>query len=258
MHTAPSLPELQHRFADTLLGVTQAVPGDWIVGNGLAPAARVQIYRNLVFNNHAAALRTAYPVVAKLVGEDFFDAAAARYLHDHGSDSGNLQDYGAGFPEFLVRMPEAANLAYLPEVARLEWARQESYLAADAAPLDPKALTTMSKDIQAELKLRLHPSLRLVTSAHPIWDIWMFCQETSPDQLELSSDPQTVLVWRDADQVAMQLASTGRRDFLAALLTHESLAAAYEQAAAHEADFYLSTCLHWLLDAGLVTGFCSN
>jgi len=112
-----------------MLDEESSVISAWVLGNGLTPKARLRIYRNIVHNNHAAALRTAYPVVLKLVGEDFFENAAARYLRDYPTRSGNLQDYGSNYAEFLAKMPEASGLAYLPDVAQLEWARQESYLA---------------------------------------------------------------------------------------------------------------------------------
>lgn len=257
MRAAPSLPELQRRFADALLGA-DTVPDDWIAGHGLDPQARVQVYRNLVFNNHAAALRTSYPAVLKLVGEDFFEAAAARYLHDYGSGSGNLQDYGAAFPGFLARMPEASSLAYLPDVARLEWARQESYLAADAAPLNPAVLTDMPEDELAKLKLILHASVRLVVSDHPICDIWMFCQQTAPEHLDLSGAGQSVLIWRDGHQLAMQPVSNGQREFITALGAGETLAAAHAGALTAEPSFDLITCLQWLLQTGVITGLSNH
>lgn len=258
MHNAPSLPELQQVFAAAMLGADSAPLADWVAGAGLAPDARVQIYRNLVFNNHAAALRTAYPAVLKLVGEEFFDAAAARYGRDFPSHSGNLQDYGAGFPMCLAQMPEAAGLAYLPDVARLEWVRQESYLAAEANPLPPSALGEW-RDLEPEtLRFVLHPSLRLVASAHPVWDIWQFCQEAAPGHLDLAGGPQAVLVWRETGQIAMQQTDAGRRSFITALLLHMSLAEAYESAVQTTSDFDLSASLQWLFQAGLVTDFFSN
>ena len=255
MNAAPSLPELQRRFADVLLGQVDVVPSTWIAGNGLDPQARVQIYRNLVLNNHAAALRTAYPAILKLVGEDFFDAAAARYLREYGAASGNLQDYGAAFPEFLTHMPEAAAFAYLPDVARLEWARQESYLSADAEPLNPVTLADIPEDRLTHLKLALHPSVRLVASRHPIWDIWMFCQQQTPAHLDLSGESQAVLIRRDGHQLAMQPLARGQSGFIATLLAHETFAAALARAVAADEDFDVATCVRSLAQTGLITGY---
>lgn len=252
MSAVPSLPELQRAFCAAVLTTDHSL-AEWVAGNGLEPEARLQIYRNIVFNNLTAALRIAYPAILKLVGEEFFEGAAARYIRDYPSTSGNLQDYGAHFPEFLARMPEATRLAYLPDVARLEWARQESYLAADATPINPVALTQIPDNRHADLKLILHPSVRLVESKHPIWDIWMFCQQTTPEHLDLSGEGQTVLIWREATQIAMQPLALEQGEFITSLLANESLTKAQAGATAVAPDFDLTACLHDLLQAGLVT-----
>lgn len=252
MNNAPSLPELQRQFAASLLGDAPAPLLGVVAGNGLEPAARLQIYRNIVNNNHASALRTAYPAVLRLVGEDFFESIAARYFRHHPTRSGNLQDYGVDFPDYLAQLPEAAGLAYLPDVARLEWARQESVLAADAEPL---SITEIAKVNEPDhLRVALHPSLRLIASSHPVLDIWRFCQEIDPGELKLSGKSQNVLIWRDGTQIAMQEIDAGSYTFITALSLSESLAAAHEKTLQAAKDFDLGQCLHWLFSNGLVTG----
>lgn len=250
MHSTPSLPELQRQFTAAVLDEESSTLGAWVLGNGLTPAARLQIYRNIVFNNHVAALRTAYPAVLKLVGEDFFENAAARYLRDYPTRSGNLQDYGSDFAEFLAQIPEASGLAYLPDVARLEWARQESYLAADAESINISLLADVQKP--EELRLQLHPSTRLLSSVHPVLDIWQFCQQIVSEHLDLSGKQQRVLLWRDGTQIAMQEMSGGTHALIAALLKDMTLASAHENALAVDKDIDLSACLHWLFTNGLV------
>ncbi|HVA55876.1 MAG TPA: DNA-binding domain-containing protein [Gammaproteobacteria bacterium] len=256
MHNTPSLPELQRQFAAAMLGGAPMPLNAWVLGKGLTPEARLQIYRNIVFNNHAAALRTAYPVVLKLVGEDFFENAAARYLRGYPTRSGNLQDYGINFAEFLAQMPEVAGLVYLPDVARLEWARQESYLEADAEPI---AITVLADVEEPEiLRLQLHPSLRLLTSAYPVLDIWLFCQQSTTEHLDLSGKQKRVLVWRDGAQVSMQAVDAGTHALIAALLHGTPLAGAHADAMRAAKEFDLSACLHWLFTTGLVTSLTAS
>ncbi|MGH8281337.1 MAG: HvfC/BufC family peptide modification chaperone [Gammaproteobacteria bacterium] len=176
MNTAPSLHELQTGFTGWMLGQQDAALPGAVAGNGLTPEMRLQVYRNIVFNNLTAALRTAYPAVLKLVGEEFFEGAAARYIRDYPSASGNLQDFGAQFADCLTSMPEAAGLPWLADMARLEWARQLAYLAADGQALAPAALAAISDSKQGDLRLGLHPGVRLLESNHPLLDIWDFCQ----------------------------------------------------------------------------------
>lgn len=258
MHTAPSLHSLQSDFVRWMLGEHTSELAETVAGKGLEPAARLQIYRNIIFNNLTAALRTAYPAVLKLVGEDFFAAAAARYIRDYPSTSGNLQDFGAAFADCLGSMPEARTLAYLTDVARLEWARQQAYLAADAAPLEPGALAEVADDRQDNLCLALHPSVRLLESSYPVLDIWGFCQQDTGERLRLSDADQQIVIWRTDTQIAMRALSTAQYAFLAALRQPRTLAAAQARASALAPDFDVGACLRWLFSERLITAYSIN
>ena len=55
MYAAPSLHKLQTEFAGWMLGRHYSGLPDAVTGNGLAPEARLKIYRNVIFNNLIAA-----------------------------------------------------------------------------------------------------------------------------------------------------------------------------------------------------------
>ena len=71
----------------------------------------------------------------------------------------------------LAGYAPAAELAYLPDVPRLEWAWHRSCQAADAAPLDLDALGAIPAPSQGGIRFRLHPSVQLLRSAHPVASI---------------------------------------------------------------------------------------
>ncbi len=253
MRNAPSLAELQRDFAASVLHGDASIEAA-VAGNGLAAAQRMQIYRHIIENTFSEALQTSYPAVRLLVGDDFFDLAALRYLRDYPATSGNLQDYGAHFAAFLAAMPEASSLAYLPDIARLEWARQCSLLAADAEPLSADAVTQRLHTLQqseAAIALRLHPSLQIIASDYPLFDIWRYCMEpdeTPPPALDRGGQP--LLIWRDAAQIAMQPVSAATTLLLRALLDGQSIQTALTTAA--DADFDLTELLPWLVANRLV------
>ncbi|MEK7711434.1 MAG: DNA-binding domain-containing protein, partial [Pseudomonadota bacterium] len=100
---------------------------------GRFPAAQhLQVYRNNVVESLTGALCAVYPVVEKLVGDGFFRYAVHEYLRAHRPRSGNLHDFGDAFASFLSGFAPAAELPYLPDVARLEWAWHQAFHAADA------------------------------------------------------------------------------------------------------------------------------
>ena len=251
----PSLHKLQADFARWMMGEDNPSLPALVASNGLSPNARLQIYQNIIFNNLTAALRTAYPAILKLTGENFFEAVAARYIREYPSESGNLQDYGAAFPECLAALPQAATPPYLKDVARLEWARQEAYLAVDARPLEPTALSDIPEQRQTELRMTLHPSVRLVESHYPILNIWGFCQQENAEQLTLGNAGQRALVWRTDRQISMQALAPAQYAFLRSLLELQPLTLAHERASQLEADFDMGRCLRWLFSMQLISGY---
>ncbi|TAL99456.1 MAG: DUF2063 domain-containing protein, partial [Rhodanobacter sp.] len=124
MRTAPALLDLQRCFLDALYDAEETGPTEQLVDVGIEPAARLRIYRHNSELIHLEALRTTFPAVAALVGEAFFEHAAAHYRCMQPSRSGNLQAFGEHFPECLERLPNVQQFPYLGDVARLEWRRQ--------------------------------------------------------------------------------------------------------------------------------------
>src|SRR6185295_19851202 len=76
----PSLREVESDLRLALLGGDDAPARAWIRGDGLAPAARLAIYRHHVVTTLTAALQAVFPVVCRLVDERFFAYATDRYI----------------------------------------------------------------------------------------------------------------------------------------------------------------------------------
>jgi len=250
MPAALALRELQRGFAEAVLG-RGGDAARWITGAGLAPAARLQVYANAIAGTQIDTLRGTYPAVLALVGAEFFEAAAARYRLLHPSTRGNLQGFGGAFADFLAAMPEASALTYLPDVARLEWLRQEAALAAAASALDPAALAAALDDT-SPLQLALHPSLRLLASAHPLLTIWRYATSPADGRLQLDGRGEQVVLWRDGGDVALAATDAASYACIAALASGRDLDAAQADALAADADFDLAACLQSLIAQGLI------
>src|SRR5437764_9903127 len=78
------------------------------------------VYRNNVAVGLIKSLEARYPVVRRLVGDDFFRAAARAFISRNKPQNAVLIGYGADFAAFLRSFPPAAELPYLPDVASLE------------------------------------------------------------------------------------------------------------------------------------------
>jgi Putative DNA-binding domain len=163
-----TLREIEAAFGRALLGGDERLASAEVVGDGLAPGARLQTYRHHVFTTLTAALRASYPVVCRLVDERFFGYAANQYIPSHPPGGPCLFEYGATFAEFLAEFEPCRHLQYLPDVARLEWALNAAIHAEDVKPLDPARLLGLPENELPTLRLRLDPSLTLLSSRWPI------------------------------------------------------------------------------------------
>jgi hypothetical protein len=160
-------------------------------------------------------LRDAYPVVCRLVGEEFFRAMAGVFARAQPPRSPVMLEYGGGFAQFIAGFPPAASLPYLADMARLERAWVEAYHAADAPPL-------MGLEPNQTARLRLHPAARLVRSPFAILRIWQANQpDAEPGPLELTDEGENVLVTRPAAEVQASLIPDEAADWIEAVAAGE-------------------------------------
>ena len=204
-------------------------------------------------NNTRVSLRIAvenvYPVTRRLVGADFFTAMAEQFVTSHPPNHGWLSAYGADFADFVAQYRPAAELGYLADVTRIEWARVRAANAPDAPGLDLTALARMDPEALEGLPLSLHVAASLVYSPFPAFDIWRAHQHNGGDdeqlaQIDLAIGPQTTLVSRPAAlEVGVALLGPGDAAFLSALAEHSPFGAAYQAAVLEEADYDLASRL---------------
>src|SRR4051812_1202370 len=139
------LAALQARFSAGIYdrAADADLPGMFL-GEETLVSKRVAIYRNNTLANAARALEAAYPVVAKMVGMQFFAGLTRQYSLRFPSKSGDLNEYGEAFAEFLAGFAPTTELPYLAEVARLEWQVHRAHYAADAIAFDAARLTAIA------------------------------------------------------------------------------------------------------------------
>lgn len=247
-------PTRQAQFAAALLDPQAPCPVGLQAWNGSDPAKRFAVHRNNVVRSLIEALADTFPVVQALVGPEFFAGMAGVFVRQV-PPSCLLVRYGEGFPAFIERFAPARGLPYLADVARLEMARVEACHAADAAPLASEAAgrALAASERVGELRLGLHPSLRLVSSAYAIVSIWAAHQGHG----ELSAvDPwsaETALVLRPQLDVLVLLCDAGSAEFIRCLQRGCDLAESAAEAACGAGPFGLSATLALLLRHGAIT-----
>jgi hypothetical protein len=245
---SPSLAETQARVLAALLrgdGDGGAAPLVRVAG-GIAPARRLQVYRNNVQASLGAALAAVYPVVERLVGAACFRALARRYVFQHPSRSGNLHAFGDALPAFVRRCAELAELAWLPDVAALEWALHCVYHEADDAPLTAADLQGVPNDAAPTLGLRLRRASQLLLSRHPALAIWQANRPAADGQLPAEAfrtGGDRLLVARGAQEVEFRRLDAAEFAWLRRLADGCGLADAVHAALAVDPGFDLGTAL---------------
>lgn len=193
----------------------------------------------------------------RLVGEQFFDSAAAHYIRAYPSTSANLHDFGREFAEFIETFPPASPLVYLPDIARLEWAYQEVFHAAEPAPLDVAELSLVPPDRYNDLRFELHPASRLLASPFPVLGIWQVNQPdyTGDGTVDLSEGGVRLLVIRRALEIGIEVLSDGEYALLTALAAGRVMAYAFAYALKAEPGLSLPACLRRHVAGRTLVGF---
>jgi hypothetical protein len=248
-----SLRDLQTQFETDLFN-GDAAKGSYIRKDGVSAKERIAIYRNNVFSNYRKALSAVYPVVERLVGEQFFRQTADSYITAYPSLSGDLNEYGGNFSHFLALFEPAAQLPYLPDVARLEWLMELVFHASDHAPMNLEKLANVSEDQYGSLRFLLHPASQLFQSNYPIARIW---QVNQPDwqgecAVDLQSGGCELLVFRKNFSITIKPLTKGEYAMLRGLATGADIATTFGKACEIQSDLDLGVFLQQMLHDGVL------
>ena len=246
-----SFQRLQHAFAASIRD-PENEPGPQGV-----PAQRMQIYRQLVFNNLKSFLATGFPVVKATLGDKAWPALIKDFLRRHHSKTPYLFEISEEFLAYLQneRGTTETDPPFLLELAHYEWVEQ-ALLISDAElpaenPLlldDPLSQTIYLSELAWPLAYRF-----------PVHRIGPEYQPDCPP-----AEPTFLLVYRDRDdQVKFLEIGSGAYLLLETLRSEGPLQATValtETAIAGSADQQDFTSSHRLLLADLaqraVIGAC--
>ena len=255
------LRETQIDFAKALLaGDAKAhrEAAERIRAGKMTATRRLEIYRHNVHANLRGVLKDIYPVVLTIVGDAFFQQAADQFVNAHPSRSGDLNQFGGEWAAFLAAYPHAAELPYLGDVARLEWAWHQSFHAAEGQAFDLARLAAIPAEEHGALCFVLHPAVRLVESGFPILRIWEVNQPAFRGEIKVDWDApvDTLLVYRADDvEVLIKRISGAGFAFLQVLQQHASLEAAASAALNIDDAFDLQGFLLESVQSGVIIDF---
>lgn len=178
---------------------------------------RLQIYQNNVIGSLTRAMQLTYPLIVILTGEGFAESVMRSFVRENPPREACLARYGEGFDRYFESYAPARDLPYLADIARLEWAMNESFYAQDDSALDPSDLQNVPGGELADLTLNLRSSVRLVESRWPLLAIREFCLEENRDEsqtLDLDQGGCKVMVHRPFLSAETESLDSPEYDFL--------------------------------------------
>lgn len=248
------LQEMQRAFSTALLKTDDDL--SFLRGEAGQLQLRLAAYRRNVLGNWRAALASTYATVRSALGADAFDNLAARYCTTHPARSGDLNEYGRDFPQWLAESAHWAggfDVALIADLAQLDVRLQDAYYAPDHDPLDLAVLAAIPADCHDRLRIRLAPSLSLIRSR---WQIAAWWQALQTQDAETAPAESCSAAWtaRRGGLVWPEPASIADAVFIDALLAGESLAEAIAQACDENAGFDAGGLLVRLAGSNAIAG----
>ncbi len=216
---------------------------------------RLALYRGNLSATWGKTLSAAFPVIRQLVGEEFFDALARAYGRTGPPANGDLNTYGAMFPDFLKDFEHVAAYPYFADVARCEWAMHRAYFAPPVPAMTAAQLGTLTPAQFDRLRCRLHPACQLIDSHWAVVDLWLAHQPGTTmampatlaiDSYGITCRPQ----WRT---ILLPLCIAGHAA-LRVLHQGGTFGAALDAALRIDPDFDLAPQLQGWLDHALLVG----
>ncbi|HXP02002.1 MAG TPA: DNA-binding domain-containing protein [Luteibacter sp.] len=159
---------------------------------GAGATAGLAVYQNNYRAQLMSCLEVSYPQVRRWIGDDAFREASINHIERHSPQTWTLDHYGRDFPSTLLSMyPRNPDLQ---ELAWIEWALSEAFVAGDAASMPADALSHVDWDAA---RLVFTPSLRMHAARTNAGDIWSALEaDTDVPEGSMLDAPGGYVVWR--------------------------------------------------------------
>ncbi len=189
-----SLATLQQQMQSA---VTAGGPPPALAGN----TRGLEVYRTAWRARLIEALRTNYPVLHRVLGDDAFETLADDYMHVHRSQKRSIRWFGHRLPDFVAERIDTLPHPALADLARMEWAICLAFDAADHTPLRVDQLAAMPPDAWPNLRFALQPGYALFDLDWSVAPVWRELSEAEDPNQQVAPPERldnTILIWRRA------------------------------------------------------------
>lgn len=255
----PSLADQQRRFAAAIFGETPPDAAGASPGADTAPlwqpGSQPGIYHEAYRARLVEAMRSNYPVLHRVLGDEDFAALVLDYLGAQPSREPSIRWFGDRLAEHLARDAAALPHPSLLDMVRMEWALGTSFDAPDAAPLEAGDLGAIEPARWPSLRFAAHPSLRLLAlewAVEPTWRALTHDEDAQADAPEPLA--HRLLVWRQQLETRWRSLPDDEADALQACLAGETFEKLCESLQGDDAAARAAAWLRRWIDDGLLAG----
>ncbi|HGK7611576.1 TPA: DUF2063 domain-containing protein [Legionella pneumophila] len=173
---------------------------------------------NVYMESHHATLfnhlKSTFPLCMRLVGDAFWYAVLHRYINNYESTQYDINQYGDSLPQFIAHFEPAKELPYLQELCTIEWHWHTLKLASPANFFDFESFACIDEISFQSLCFHLAPSLKILGSEYPIYQIWAMNYFQQDKQIQISGCPEKVVIYQHNDLPCIMLISEEEYIFL--------------------------------------------
>jgi len=211
-----ALAQLQHRLARAIRVRDVAVDDLVSESPRVSRAVRLGVYQEAYVLRLDEALRSNYPKLHAILGDDDMLKLTMAYQEAHASMRPSIRWFGDVLPDFLASDERYAHLPILAELARFEWSLCQTFDASDAPVLAATRLAELGDEDWPLLQVGFHPSVHLLTLAWNAPTVWRALNEDAPPPAP-SPSPMCWATWRHELQPRYRSLAEDEAVFIAAL-----------------------------------------
>lgn len=160
-------------------------------------STRLAIYANAYRLRLLEALRTDYPALHTLTGDDYFEQIGLAYIDAYPSTHFSIRHFGQHMAAFLAHTAPYNETPMLAEMATLEWALSLAFDAADDPVLTEASLAALAPAAWPGMRLRFHASMQQPVLHWNVAELWTAIdQQAAPIAPALYVQAHSWVIWR--------------------------------------------------------------
>jgi hypothetical protein len=160
------------------------------------PHNGLKVYRSNLIFGLIGAMKDSYVFTKVLLGESNFNFFCRDFLYQNPSHNADLIQYGAGFGKFLSTREEIKKIAFIADVARLEWALERAFYSGVEKSFSGDVSQSWKNAVPVFKK-----AVQLVRTHYKIHEAWLSFTEKGEEGISLEMfKPETeyLIVWSDS------------------------------------------------------------